>query len=587
MADGVASSTVAPPKDNTEIRTIPHLVLANAERIRDESALLRRVGGAWETTTWGEYGAAVRRTAQALIAAGVQPGERVAILSYNTPEWVIFNVAAMAVGAVPVGIYFLSSEEEVADIVERSRARIVLCQTAAHAQLIDADAHGALDLVIVLDDAPEGAISWQAFLECAEGVDVGAVDDRLVAIRPEDPGTLIFTAIGHVEAVGVVLSHDNLVFASQSSVDLFDVTRSDSALSYLPLSHVAEQIFTVLAPAHAGYPVAFARSLGRMRVDLVDIQPSIFFGVPLVWFAFERALRKQIGGLGGAKALVAHWAMRVSRSAIAARNAGRRPSLVNKASVVLAKRLFADRAKQAMGFSNTRLAFSGAASADPETLEYFSGFDIPIREVYGLSEATGPSAVTREGATRYGTVGLPMPGVEIALADDGEILIAGRSVLLRYLDDEAATRRALRDGWLHTGDLGSIGEGGLLTITGRKKDIVITSGGKNVDPGALEAWLKQDPTILDAVVVGDGYDHLGVLVSVKENRAGDREGALTHVRSTVTEMNRRLSRAAQIRCVALLPRPLSVEMGERSDSGAVHRSTVLEHFATEIKDLYG
>lgn len=568
------------------VDTIPHLVLANAMRIRDEPALVHRVGGVWETMTWGEYGAAVRRTAEALIASGIDAGDRVAILSYNTPEWVIFDVAAMAIRAVPVGIYFLSSEEEVTDLLERSEARIVLAQTAAQVATIDAAAHRTLDLVIGVDDAPGDAVSWTAFLERADGVDAGAVDDRLKSIHPADPATMIFTAAGYGRAVGVVLSHDNLVSASYSSVELFDVGQCDSSLSYLPLSHVAEQIFTILAPAHVGYPVAFAQSIRRMRVDLIDIQPSIFFGVPLVWSGFEKALRRQIEELDGVKARIADWAMRTSRIDIAARNAGGRRSLYRKFTVALARRLFTDKARHAMGLANTRLAFSGAASADPATLEYFSGFDLPIREVYGLSESTGPSVITREGATRFGTVGLPMPGVEISLADDGEILIRGRSVFLRYLDDEDATLHALRDGWLHTGDLGCIGDDRLLTITGRKKDIIITSGGKNADAGAIEPRLEQDPAILDAVVVGDGYDQLGVLVSVDDEFIGDREAALTHVQSVVTDLNKRFARAEQIRRVGLLPRPLSVEMGERSESGAVQRTTVAEHFADEIEDLY-
>lgn len=568
------------------MNTIPHLVLANAQCMQDESALLRRAGGVWETVTWGEYGAAVEQVGRALIASGVQRRDRIAILSYNTPEWVIFSVAAMAVGAVPVGIYFSSSREEVADLVERSGARIVLCQTADHVRLIDVDAHGALDLVIVTDDAPEGAITWSAFLERAHAVDVSAVHERLASIRPEDPGTLIFTAAGLGKAAGVVLSHDNLVSASRSSVELFDVTQSDSALSYLPLSHIAEQIFTILAPAHVGYPVAFAQSLGRMRVDLVDIQPTIFFGVPLVWSGFERAARKQIEGLDGVKARIAEWAMRRCHTDVAARNTGQPRSLHQKASVGLARRLFVNRARRAMGFGKTRLAFSGAVSADPAMLEYFSGFDLPIREVYGLSESAGPSSVTREGATRYGTVGLPLPGVKISLADDGEILITGRSVFLGYLDDQYATRHALRDGWLHTGDLGSIGDDGLLTITGRKKDIIITSSGKNIDPASIEPWLKQDPAIVDVVLVGDGYDQLGVLVAVDGDFDGGREAALAHAQSVVTEVNQRFARAEQIRRVGLLSRPLSYEMGERSKSGAVRRDRAVEHFASEVEELY-
>ena len=567
--------------------TIPHLVLANAKRLGDEPALIRRIAGVWQTMTWAEYGAAVQQAARALIASGIEAGDRVAILSYNTPEWVIFDVAAMAIGAVPVGIYFSSSEDEVAELIERSTAKIVLAQTATQIDVIGEATHESLELVIGIDAAPADAVSWTEFLTRAEDADATAVEGRLAAIQPEDPATLMFTAAGYGSPVGVVLTHDNLIAASRSSVDLFDVTQYDSALSYLPLSHIAEQIFTILAPAQVGYPVAFAQSIGRVRVDLLDVQPSIFFGVPLVWSGFERALRKQIDGLDGMKAQIADWSMHVNQANIAARNIGQSRSPYVNAKVALAARLFTDKARLAMGFANVRLAFSGAASIEVTTLEYFSGIGLPIRDVYGLSESTGPASVTREGSTRFGTVGSPMPGVETKLADDTEILIRGRSVFHHYLDDEGATQHALRDGWLHTGDLGSVGEDGLLTVSGRKKDIVITSGGKNVDADAVEPRLKQDPAIVDAVLVGDGYDQLGVLVSVGEDFPGDREAALAHVETVVAEVNERFARAEQVRRVGLFPRPLSVDLGEVSESGTVQRTTVTEHFADEIKELCG
>jgi long-chain acyl-CoA synthetase len=568
------------------VRTIPKLVLGNAQRLGDEPALIRRVGGTWETLTWADYGAAVRQAARALVASGIEAGDRVAILSYNTPEWVIFDVAAMAIGAVPVGIYFSSSGLEIAELLERSRARIVLAQTATHIALVHEAAPEALDLIVGIEGASGDSISWQDFLAVGNATDPGVVDDRLAAVNGGDPATLMFTAAGYGSPVGVILTHDNLVAASRSSVDLFDVTQSDSALSYLPLSHIAEQIFTILAPAHVGYPVAFAQSIGRVRVDLLDIQPSIFFGVPLVWSGFERALRKQINALDGSRASIAAWSMRASQRNIAARNVGTSQSPYLRAKVELARRLFTDKAKSAMGFANVRLAFSGAASVEPSTLEYFAGIDLPIREVYGLSESTGPAVVTREGATRFGTVGLPMPGVDISLADDDEILIRGESVFLGYLDDENATVGALRDGWLYTGDLGSIGEDGLLTVSGRKKDIVITAGGKNVDNAAVEPLLTSDPAILDAVLVGDGFDQLGVLISVADLFDGDDNLALAHAEVVVERVNQRFSRAEQVRRVGLLPRPLSVDLGEVSPSGEVHRLAVAEHFADEVTELY-
>jgi long-chain acyl-CoA synthetase len=276
--------------------------------------------------------------------------------------------------------------------------------------------------------------------------------------------------------------------------------------------------------------------------------------------------------------------MKVSAADIAARNASRRRSLVGRASVAVARRIFTNRVLRAVGFEHLRLAFSGAVSADPETLEFFSGLDVVIREVYGLSEASGPSIITQEGATRYGSVGFPFPGIEAGIAEDGEIILRGRSVFAGYLNNPEATRHALRDGWLHTGDLGSIGSDGLFTITGRKKDIVITTGGKNICPQPLEAQLRQDPAIIDAVIVGDGYDQLGLLASVADG--SDDETALAQVEERVREVNRRLARAEQIRKIGLLPRPLSAEDGERTASGAVVRPVVIERFSSEIADLY-
>ena len=558
--------------------------MANAERRPDAPALRARSDGEWQTTTWSEYARAVRRAARALIASGIDVGDRVAIFSYNSPDWVIFDVAAMAIGAVPVGIYFSSSAEEITELLELSGSRIVLAGTAAHVAKIDASAHPDLDLIVAVDGAAGEAMAWESFLDRAELAPEGSFEERLGALQADDPATIIYTAAGFGGPLGVVLTHDNLVFASWGAVELFEPTDADRVLSYLPLSHVAEQMFTIHIAAHAGYSVAFAQSIGRIRVDLPEIRPTIFFSVPLVWGGFERVLRAKIDELKGAQSAIAAWAMRVSRSDISARNAGRKRSVFNKSLLGVARYLFTDRVKAAVGLSELKLAFSGAASADPGTLEFFSGLDLLIREVYGLSEASGPSIVTREGATRFGSVGQPLPGIEVSLADDGEILLRGRSVFPGYLNNPDATAHALRDGWLYTGDLGTIGSDGLLAISGRKKDIVITTGGKNICPRPIEALLRADDAIVDAVVVGDGYDQLGVLVSVDAGWGSDEQ--LAYVQERVTAVNQRFARAEQIRKVGLLSRPLSVEGGERSEAGIVARKVVVERFSDQIEDLY-
>ena len=315
------------------MHTIPHLVMANAERQPDAPALRTRSDGGWQTITWSEYAQAVRRAANALIASGINVGDRVAIFSYNSPEWVIFDVAAMAIGAVPVGIYFSSSSEEITELLELSGSRIVLAGTAAHVAKIDARCHPDLDVLLAVDGATGEAMAWESFLERSELAPANAFDERLAALHADDPATLIYTAAGFGGPLGVVLTHDNLVFASWSAVELFEPSSADRVLSYLPLSHVAEQMFTIHIAADAGYSVAFAQSIGRIRVDLPEIKPTIFFSVPLVWSGFARMLRSQIDDLSGVQATIARWAMRVSRADVAARNVGKRRTIFNKAAV--------------------------------------------------------------------------------------------------------------------------------------------------------------------------------------------------------------------------------------------------------------
>ena len=568
------------------VETIPQLVLANADRLGDDAALLQRAGREWRTTTWREYGSLVRSAARALIACGIEKGDRVAILSYNTPEWVILDVAAMAVGAVPVGIYFGSSAVQVADLLERTEARVVLAQTAAHLDKIEPVRHRHLDCVIGVEAAPDGVLSWEGFINSGHPSFDREVDARLARLEPDDPATMIFTAAGHGRAMGVVLTHDNLAAAAESSIEVSGASRSESALSYLPLSHIAEQIFTILAPARAGYRVAFAQSVGRIRVDLPEIRPSIFFGVPLVWNGFAEAIRKEIGALQGPRRRVARWSMAVTRRYVARLDAGRKPGATATIAHRIGEWLFARRVLAAVGLDRCTIAYSGAAAASTETLSLFADLGLSIRQVWGLSEATGPAAVTRRGAERHGTVGAPMPGVEIALAGDDEILVRGRTVFHGYLDDPDATEAALEDGWLHTGDVGERGPDGLLSIVGRKKDIVITAGGKNVCPRAFEVLLEAEEAILDAVVVGDGRDQLGVLVfvdGVPEMGVAER---LELARGAVDRVNERFARTEQIRKVGLLPRRLSTAEGDRDSDGRLRRPVVLERFAGCVEDLY-
>ncbi|HHC09230.1 MAG TPA: long-chain fatty acid--CoA ligase [Actinobacteria bacterium] len=571
------------------MQTVPQRVLENARRIPDAPAFSTREGGRWVPSTWGAYGRAVERFARALVATGVHRGDVVAILARNRPDWVVADVAAMAVGALPAGIYPTNSAEEVAYVLDHSGARVVVVDDRRQWEKV-ARIRAELDqeLVVVgmrglaVDDP--GFVPWEAFTARHDSAPAGSLSERLAALGPSDPATLIYTSGTTGAPKAVVLTHDNLAFTATSAVELYGIRTTDLTVSYLPLSHIAEQLFTIHVPAFVGFPVAFARSIERLRADLVEVRPTVFFGVPRVWENIERGIRRELRSLDARRTRLVGWAREVGRRVAARRNAGAELGRRLGAEYELAKRLVFDRLKARLGFDRLRLAITSAAPISPEVLEFLAEFDVVVHEVYGQSESTGPTTANVPGATRFGTVGRPWPGTEVVVADDGEILSRGRNVFAGYLHDAEATRSTLADGWLHSGDLGAFDEEGYLVVTGRKKEIIVTSGGKNVSPKAIETLLQRHPVIAEAMVVGDGRDYLAALVVPDPREAGgDLDAA---IRRAVDEVNRRVAVPERIRRYRVLDRPFSVEAGELTPTLKLRRSVIAERYAAEIAELY-
>ena len=568
--------------------TVPAQVLANAARIPNAAAFLTRDDGRWVPSTWEAYGRLVTRLAKALIAAGVERGDAVAILGRNRPEWVAFDVAAMAIGAVPAGIYTTNSADECAYILQHSAARVILVEDRKQWDKIAAIRDGlGEDLRIVtmrgVDIDDDTTSSWEAFVASGDGLDDRTVDERLASLGPNDPATLIYTSGTTGTPKAVLLTHDNLTWTARSAVELYGIRTTDLTISYLPLSHIAEQIFTIHAPTFGAFPVAFARSVERLRADLVEVQPTVFFGVPKVWETMERSIRSEWRKLRGPQARVAGWAMEIGRAAADRRNRGEELGPVLGAQYEAAKALFFSKVKAKLGFSRLRLAISSAAPVAKEVLEFMAGVDVIVHEVYGQSESTGPTTANVPGATRFGTVGRAWPGTEVRVADDGEILSRGRNVFAGYLHDAEATAATLAGGWLHSGDLGTVDADGFVTITGRKKEIIVTSGGKNVAPRGLETMLKRHRGVAEAMVVGDGRDYLVALIVPDGDTDGDVERA---VAEAVRSVNASVSAVERIRRHHLVDRPFTIEAGELTPTLKLRRSVIEEHFADEIDAMY-
>ena len=590
--------------------TIPaRLLKAGADR-GNTPAYHVKSGGGWTSTSWAEYAALVRRVGKALMALGLEPGQKTAILGFNRPEWLLMDVATMAVGGAPAGIYTTCSPTEVAYIIAHTEAPVVLVENASQWSKVqqerDAGNLPALRHVVLMEGAAaiddDMVLTWAAFLEKAAGVDDADFDQRVDNLKAHELATLIYTSGTTGPPKGVMLSHENLAWTADAASPLVGAGPTDSVVSYLPLSHIAEQMFTIHVPVTTGANVYFAESIEKVKDNFVDVQPTILFAVPRIWEKFYAGVNAKLAQSTGLKARIGAWAMTVGREVNRQRHAGGgEPGGLLGLKYALASRLVYAKAKPNLGLSRARICVSGAAPISAEIIDFFTGLDVQIFEVYGQSEDTGPTSFNRPGRTRIGSVGPAFPGVEIKIAADEEILVRGKNVFLGYYKDPVATDETLVDGWLHSGDLGKIDAEGFLHITGRKKDIIITAGGKNIAPKNIEAAIKDLAVVGNAVVIGDRRKFLVALVGLdvdaaaawatEHGVANDVEALSTNsaliaqVQAHIDEVNKDLARVEQIKKFKILPRPLEIGR-ELTPTMKVQRSKVNDNFADEIEALY-
>ncbi len=471
---------------------IPHRLLRQATTRPSAVAYQAKVNGRWQPTTWKTFVEQVRTAARALMTLGFPRGGTVAILGFNRPEWVILDHAAMLAAGAPAGIYTTCSAEEVQYVVHHSEAHVVLVEDAAQLAKIKAKRDEmplCKHIVMMRGATATGAdvLTWDDFLAKAEGTTEAQLDARIDTIEQADLATLIYTSGTTGPPKGVMLSHGNLAWTASTLISVGSGVDTDVSLSYLPLSHIAEQMATVLMPATAGSIVYFAESIEKVADNLKDARPTVFFGVPRIWEKFHAVLAGKLSEVTGVKAKLIAWARKVCADVNAHRDRGEAIPTLLDLQYKLANKLVISKLKIALGFDRARSLISGAAPIAPDVLEFFNGLDLPIREIYGQSEDTGPTSFNLPGKTKVGSVGPSLPGLEVKIADDGEILVKGPNVFLGYYKEPEATADSLKDGWLCSGDLGAFDKDGFLTITGRKKEIIITAGGKNIAPKYFEA----------------------------------------------------------------------------------------------------
>jgi len=588
------------------IDSIPARFLETARRRGNHPAYYVNAGGdAWKPTSWSTFGEEVRAAAKSLIALGFEPGQTACILGFNRPEWVIFDHAAMVAGGAPAGIYTTCSPEEVQYIVDHSEARLVLVESHAQWQKIqqERDKLPRLQRVVLMRGVPavddDLVSTWDEFVSAGASVPDTALQERLEGLQADDVATYIYTSGTTGPPKAVMLTHGNLAWTATTAVSMTGITEGDSSVSYLPLSHIAEQMFTIHAPATAGFVIYYAESIERVADNLRSVQPTIVFGVPRIWEKMHAKVSGRMAEATGLKKRIAQFALATGRQVTDLRNRGELPSGMLALKYKLAQRLVFSKVKPLMGLSRATLCITGAAPISQEVLEFFAGLDQTIHEVYGQSEDCGPTTFNFPGRTRFGTVGLPLEGTEVKLADDGEILVQGPHVFKGYFKDEGATSETLIDGWLHTGDLGSFDDEGYLRITGRKKEIIITAGGKNIAPKNIESALRDLVLVSQAVVIGDRRKFLSALITIDEEAKeafaeqqgleGDALDAAVQAavdKGVQEEVNPRFARVEHVRKFTILPRDFSVDEGELTPTLKIKRRIVHDHFADEIEAMY-
>jgi len=587
------------------VETVPFKILRNGDFHANEAAYYEKASGDWKATTWRTYADEVVAAGKAMMALGVAPGDVVTILGFNQPSWVIADVAAMAIGAVPAGIYATNSPRECHYILDHSESPLLVIENEEQWQKIAEirDSLPKLKNVVVMRGGPQIddplVLSWEEFN--AKGAEVASedFDARLAALQADQLATLIYTSGTTGPPKGVMLTHDNLVWTATQAIQATGIGKSDTSVSYLPLSHIAEQIFSIHGPAASGWAVYYAESIPQLADNLKEVQPTVFFAVPRVWERFQAGIQAELGHATGVKAKIAQWALDVATKTTELRNHGKEPTGLLAAQYTVADKLVLSKVKKAIGLARAKILITSAAPISVEVLEFFGSLDIRIQEVYGQSEDCGPSTMNQSDAIRFGSGGRAFPGAEVRIAEDGEILVKGRNVFAGYYKDAEATAETLVDGWLHSGDLGEIDEEGFLWITGRKKDIIITAGGKNVAPKPLEGGLKNHALISEAVVIGDRRKFLSVLVTLDEEAAERymREHDLSgqahedpairgEIQRAIDELNTGFARVEQLKKFAILPRQLSIEGGELTPTLKVKRNKVSEHFADVIDGMY-
>lgn len=595
--------------------TLVSLLRRNGERFGDHPAIRWKEGGELRTLTWSGYRSQVLEVAAGLRSLGVKSGDFVAIMSGNRPEHVIADLGIMHAGATPVSFYNTLAPEQIQYIADHCSAKVAVVEDAGYLERWEGirDALPNLTHIVVMEpsgEAEEGQVqSWESLRTAgreALASDPELVDRSSSTVAPDDLATLIYTSGTTGTPKGVMVSHRNVLWTLECVARTFDLPDHLRLVSYLPLAHIGERVAShYLSMGWVG-SVRYVPELSAVAEAIQETRPQMFFAVPRVWEKFHAGLMARVNAEpNDRRRALALGAIELATEGQRAEQEGRRLGLVDRLKLRLFDRiLFSKKFRTGLGMDDLAVAVSAAAPISPELLLFFRGIGIPVIELYGMTESSGPGVCNVPGANRIGTVGRAMAGVEVTTADDGEILMRGGLITQGYYRDPGTTAATYgEDGWLHTGDLGSLDDHGYLTIIGRKKEIIITAGGKNVAPARLENLINEHALISQACVVGEGRRYLTLLVALDAEMAegwAESQGVeygsfdeftrharvLEEVDRVVESANAKVARVEQARKWLVVSETWSAETGELTPSLKMKRQVVLEQYDRQIEELY-
>jgi long-chain acyl-CoA synthetase len=586
----------------TNSRTVADLLPKAAELYGPNVAVKYKQGDQWLSKTFAEVREIVMPLALGLVELGIQKGDRVSILGNTRPEWTYFDFAALSIGATVVPIYQTNSPEECRYVLENSDSKVVIVEDAEQLEKVRQvrDQLPQLEQVVLMTGDADDALSTEELAAKGSG-DASRWAQLYEAVTPDDICTFIYTSGTTGPPKGCIISHGNyramLDMVKETSV----IEEGDVTYLYLPLAH-SFALLIQLGSYDLGTTIAYwERDPLKILPNLAELKPSYFPSVPRIFEKIYTAATSAIEKEGGLKKAIFNWAIKTGEKMREVERAGRKPGFLLQRQYAFADKKVLSKIRGLFG-GNIRLAVSGAAPINPEILRFFDAAGVLVLEGWGMTETSTAATISSPDDFKVGTIGKPFPGCEVRIADDGEILVKGPNVFQGYHKNPEATAETIVDGWLHTGDIGEIDAEGFIKITGRKKDIIITAGGKNITPANLEAEIKQHPLVSQCIVVGDRRPYLVALVTLdpeeavkyaQENDLPEDPAQLASnpdvkadIEAHVEKINQNFARVEQVKKIAILPQDLSQENGELTPTLKVKRAVVAQKHEGAIEQLY-